>query len=111
MKREKVVETYNKDNIKAMLESNPKAVLRAIQAIYKYQTKDEQMTQDTHEINGVGFNGVDASILSSFAEQINRTGTLSTKQFAIAQKKIMKYAGQLAKISNQNLLEKNKEAS
>ena len=42
-----------------------------------------------------GFNGTDANILSSFAEQLLKGRTLSAKQLAIAFKKLPKYSRQV----------------
>jgi hypothetical protein len=68
---------------------------RAITLLYGFQTATEQEAQATAERNGAGFNGTDAFILSSFAEQIAKGRTLSPKQLAIAYKKLPKYAGQV----------------
>lgn len=68
---------------------------RAITVLYGFQTEDEQVSNATKERNGAGFNGTDAFILSSFAEQIARGRTLSPKQQAIAFRKLPKYAGQI----------------
>lgn len=84
-----------KEFIKEKLVTDQRWLMRGITAIYKKQTWDEQQSESTKEDNGVGFNGVDAYILSSFAKQIKAGRTLSTKQLAIAQKKMPKYAGQL----------------
>lgn len=92
---------YTKQSIKAMLETNDKAVQRGVLAIYAYQTAAEQATEETNQDNGVGFNGADAPILSSFAKQLQKGWKLSEKQMAIARKKIVKYAGQLTKIANE----------
>lgn len=86
--------------IKVMLKTNPKAVERGILAIYKYQTREEQNTESTREHNGVGFNAFDAEIMSGFAKWLEFGKKLSKKQFEIAQKKIVKYAGQLTRIAN-----------
>jgi len=72
---------------------------RAITVLYEYQTYAERDWKETCELNGVGFNGADAYILSSFAQQINAGRTLSEKQRAIASKKLPKYAGQLLRIA------------
>ncbi len=92
---------WNKTNIKALLETNTKMVHKSIVKIYECQTLDEQQIGDTNHNNGVGFNGVDAYIMSSFAKQILAGRTLSVKQIVIARTKIKKYAGQLAKIANE----------
>ena len=91
------------DKMKEILNKYDDQVCKAIVKLYDYQTYDEQICQDTHEQNGVGFNGVDAPILSSFAEFYKKTGFLTPKQLVIARKKIMKYAGQLCKIANQEV--------
>ncbi|MDF2534216.1 MAG: hypothetical protein K0R18_373 [Bacillales bacterium] len=91
---------WDKDEIKSLLANNVNAVQRAIVSIWKFQTEDEKRIGDTRHHNGVGFNGADAGIMTSFAEQINRGKTLTPKQYTIAAKKIQKYAGQLCKIAN-----------
>lgn len=78
---------------------------RAIVALFNKQTASEQYTQSTNENNGIGFNGVDAEILSSFAMQIIQyKRSLSPKQLAIAFKKLPKYAKQLATIAEEKAL-------
>lgn len=86
-------------HIKEMLKINDKWAIRGLLRIYEYQTESEKATQSTHLYNNVGFNGADAEILSSFAEQVNKGRTLSPKQMAILFKKMPKYAGQLEKLS------------
>lgn len=81
--------------IKTQLGTNPAWATRAIVKLHEMQTFDEQNSQMTKESNGVGFNGTDATILSSFADQINRGRTLSPKQLAIAFKKLPKYSRQV----------------
>jgi hypothetical protein len=93
--------TFTKQSIKDMLLANDGWLYRAILAIYKGQTDGEQACGATVEDNGIGFNGADAVILSSFAQQLNRTGTLSYKQTFIARKKMVKYAGQLLSIARE----------
>lgn len=91
---------YTKEQIKTMLATNDKAVARGVLAIYAYQTAVEQASESTQQDNGVGFNGADAKILSSFAKQLQRGWNLSAKQLYIARQRMMKYAGQLTKIAN-----------
>ena len=88
------------DEIGNLIDTNAKAVARAIVAIWKFQTPTEQGMKETAEDNGVGFNGVDAHILSSFAEFYQERGFLSAKQTALGRKKIRKYARQLTAIAN-----------
>ncbi len=90
------------EEIKEKLESgNRKWIERSVVAIFeKNQTFDERSMEHTKYRNGIGFNGCDANILSSFAKQIIRGRHLSDKQFNIACKKIPKYAKQLCTIAN-----------
>lgn len=81
--------------IKTQLASNPAWAARAIVKLHQMQTFDEQNSQMTKESNGVGFNGTDATILSSFAEQINKGRTLSPKQLVLAFRKLPKYSRQV----------------
>lgn len=88
-----------KREIQALIDRNDKAVLRGITAIYAYQTADEQSMGITSHENGVGFSGVDAEIMSSFALQIASRGFLSPKQITIGRKIIRKYWRQLSEIA------------
>ena len=78
-----------------MLGTNPAWAQRAITVLYAFQTADEQVSGSTKEHNGAGFNGTDAFILSSFAEQIAKGWKLSVKQLAIAYRKLPKYSRQI----------------
>lgn len=86
--------------IRAKLMADDEWLRRGIVAIYNYQTQLEQTTEQTRDDNGVGFNGVDAELLTSFAKQILKGSLLSPKQLGIARKKMPKYAGQLWKIAH-----------
>lgn len=97
----------NKDIInyvKLKLNTDAAWATRAIVKLYELQTADEQISQTTTNVNGVGFNGTDATILSSFAEQINKGRTLSPKQLAIAFKKLPKYNRQVINLIAPNKL-------
>lgn len=106
---------WTADEIKTNLQQNDWWVVRSVKAIFeKGQTADEQNSESTQHFNGVGFNGADAAILSSFAKQIiawYQKGTpkyrfpLSPKQLTMARQRIMKYTRQLAEIANGNLQE------
>ena len=91
---------WTKEEIREQLANNDKWLVRGLVAIYKFQTESEKASQDTHEDNGVGFNGTDAELLSSFAEQLIAGRNLTIRQIPWARKKMLKYAGQLAKIAN-----------
>ena len=78
--------------------------LRALDKIYQNQTADEQSSGHTHYYNDVGFTGVDAEILTSFAEQLKSRGFLTEKQMRIVFKKMPKYWKQIRAISDQDAL-------
>ena len=88
--------TWTKEKIVKLLNTNDKAVERAILRLYSFQTIDERTYGHTETNNGVGFNRYDANLLSGFAEQlIQYKRPLSGKQLIIARKKLVKYANQL----------------
>ena len=85
--------------IKERLSSDDRWLIRGLIAIYNYQTSDEKSSGETKELNGMGFNGADAFILSKFAQQYLEKKWLSEKQLEIARKKMSKYARQLVEIA------------
>jgi hypothetical protein len=99
---------WSREDIAELLNISDLAVAKAVVAIYHRQTADEKDAQTTKHRNGVGFNGVDAILLSSFARQVigwqkgrsQYPGPLGPRQVSLARKKIVKYAGQLAEIAN-----------
>ena len=92
------MKTITKDSIKNQLATNPTWAVKALVKIYERQTIDEQNSQSTKENNGIGFNGLDANILSSFAEQVNKGRNLSVKQMTIVYKKMPRYWKQVASL-------------
>lgn len=95
---------WTKDEIRAKLETSDAFVERALLALYEHQTYDEQLSLTTSHDNGIGFNGVDAPIMSKFAEWVKKSSwpegkRLSHKMRVITRKKLMKYAGQLVIIA------------
>jgi len=85
-----------KNHIQSQLATNPAWAVKALVKLYTYQTASEQSAGHTEEDNGVGFSGVDSTILSSFAVQINKGRTLSAKQMAIVYKRMPRYWKQVA---------------
>ena len=92
--------TWTVEEIRNLINTNDKFIGTAIVKIFEQQTIDEQSCDETQENNGVGFNGVDAPILSSFAKFYMKNGYLSTKQIAIARKKMPKYSKQVCGLAN-----------
>lgn len=97
---------YTEAQIVEMLENNPKAVVRAIVAIYNRQTQEEQNSGDTIHNNGIGFSGADAKIGSYMAKYAIQTGaTRFTGKFAPRALHIAKkYRKQLVQIANEKNL-------
>ena len=61
---------WTKCEIKKLLETNDKMVSKSVVKLYEYQTRAEQEVKETHEHNGVGFNSIDATFLTSIAERV-----------------------------------------
>jgi len=80
------------------IESHRQGLGRAVVLVFNKQTADEKSTEDTKHNNGIGFNGVDAKILSSIAKQFISRNSMSIEQSRIVKKKMQKYAMQIAKI-------------
>jgi len=95
------------EEIKQMLLTRKDAVMKGMCRIYELQTEQEKNVGDTIENNGIGFNGVDGEIMSSFVQFYKAKGFLTEKQMVIAQKKMPKYAKQLTKIANNEVIVKN----
>nr|CAI9751365.1 hypothetical protein DGKKSRWO_DGKKSRWO_CDS_0079 [uncultured phage]CAI9752250.1 hypothetical protein CVNMHQAP_CVNMHQAP_CDS_0079 [uncultured phage] len=91
------------DEIKHLLQTNDKMVMRSCIKLYERQTEDERKNQDTIESNGIGFNGADAKFLTSIANQLLHNVRLSVKQLDITRKKMLKYSKQLTRIANNEI--------
>jgi hypothetical protein len=90
--------SYIKDRKKLIREgiyTNDGIMAYCLIYIYQQQTYEERLTKTTRVDNKVGFSGVDAELLTSFAEQLQAKGWLSYKQLKYARKKVAKYTGQV----------------
>lgn len=92
--------TWKKEEIRKLFEENDKAVERGLVVVYSLQTAYEQAVHSTIEHNGVGFNANDAEFLTSLAQSVLQYGSLTPKQLKFGRKRMLKYAGQLAKVAN-----------
>jgi hypothetical protein len=59
---------WSEERIVSLLQSNPRAVERAMVAIYQLQTRDERRAHSTSKLNGIGFSGAHARRGSFYAE-------------------------------------------
>lgn len=91
---------WNEAEIKELVQTNDKVLYGALKQLYACQTADEQSIGETQLVNGVGFNGADAPILSSMAEFLKKTGFLTPKQKVLCRKKMVKYTRQLTRLAN-----------
>lgn len=88
--------------IVGLLNSNDRAVGRALVAILARQTADEQAAGVTVHHNARGFSGADAEFCTSLAKGFQRYGRLTPKQLAIARPKMLRYWKQLIEVSEAN---------
>lgn len=91
---------YTKESIRTMLETNSRAVERAILAIYNRQTVSEKQSGETRQLNGVGFSGADARLGTYYAEWIGKGRNLTEPHLSKARRMVGKYVGQLVSIAN-----------
>ncbi len=103
-----------KEMVRHNLTNSDRWLIRGLLAIFEKQTADEKASEATRYDNEVGFNGLDAKILSSFAKQVQEwkgqlpgrrrfASPLSPKQVPLARRKMMKYSGQLVRIAQKNI--------
>ena len=88
-----------KTKIIALLASNPRAVERALVALYHRQTVDEQRTSTTKESNGVGFNARDAEYATYLARWVMSGKRLTGVHLVRGRRIATYYARQLAEMS------------
>ena len=96
--------TWNADSLWNVLSKNDAQLVKALHRLYDYQTRTEKIDRETKYFNKVGFNGTDGKFMSSLATFHKRFGYLSSKQMFCLRKRMKKYAGQLAKIANGELV-------
>lgn len=97
----KVTKSDIKVFLKTKLSTNDKWAQVALIRIYERQTPDEQAAKDTVHRNNIGFSGADALFLSSFAEQLQKNGRLSSTQLQFLKKIMPKYWNQIWTLSSQ----------
>jgi hypothetical protein len=80
------------DSILTALDSNPRAVMKAIVILGRNQTEDELTQEATLQHNGLGFTGTDARYGTYLYHQILAGQSLSQKTLDGARKMAKKYA-------------------
>lgn len=87
---------WGKDDIQQLLDSNDRAVSRALMVVYANQTADEQASEQTKHDNGIGFTGRDAEWLTDIAKKWQRYGRwASQKQLNAVRRAMKKYWRQM----------------
>lgn len=76
------MKTWTREDIIALLDTNDKAVGRALLQLNARQTFDERQEEDTKYRNGRGFKPCHARMGTSMAEFFKRNGYLTPKQAA-----------------------------
>jgi hypothetical protein len=92
--------TWTRTEIETLINTNDRAVERAMVAIWERQTRDEQTTEMTRHHNGIGFSGWTAKSGTYFANWVRSGRALSGKHLAKARKIALHHAGQLTRIAN-----------
>lgn len=86
---------WTKETIGQLLNASDKAVERAVLAIYRRQTLDEQHSNCTTHRNGVGFSGAHAELGSYYARWLLSGRHLTGKHLEKARKMMHHYLSQL----------------
>ena len=94
---------WTRGEIEELLRSNPRAVERAMMAVWERQTADEQNTDTTKHHNGIGFSGWTARFGSYYAKWCRSGRRLTGKHLERARKIALHHAGQLTRIANQEI--------
>lgn len=90
--------TYEASEIRYKLETDDYWLCRGLAAIYKFHKHKE--TLPTYKQEGLGFTFLDARDLVPLAELYLQRKALTPAQLRVARPKMLKYAGQLARIAN-----------
>lgn len=87
-KKESVADLLKDDNY----------LIGALLALYNCQTFDEQNSETTKHQNNIGFNALDAPILSDITKFYLKRAFLSPKQIIFVRKTMLKYSGQISQL-------------
>lgn len=94
---------WTREAIRELLEKRDDAVVRGFKVIHSLQTASERDWGVTVERNGVGWNGRDAALMTELYEKFCKYGRFTEWQLALVRRRLLKYAGQLAKVANGEL--------
>ena len=86
---------WDRARVQQLLQTSDRAVCRAILAVYRNQTQEEQTTGVTRLRNSVGFTGADARQLTTVAKLLLKGQKLHPRQIDFLRPRVMKYWRQL----------------
>ena len=86
---------WNKEKLVELLNTNDRAIERAMVVLYNRQTLGEQATGDTHILNGIGFSGAHSKLGTYYAKWVLNGNKLSGSHLAKARKIALRYTSQL----------------
>lgn len=91
--------------VEFLLNTNDKAVERAVLRLWEFQTSEEKASQKALSRNGQGLNATDSTYMRRFALFIQRGNSLDTKglRFLRGNRRIQKYSKQLAEFANKRI--------
>lgn len=90
--------------IKSLCKNDAKAALNALMIVYDNQTFSEKQLAKTVESNGIGFNAIDARVLTRIAKKYkNDRYSLNVKEINIIKSRIPKYLKQVMNEAKANI--------
>lgn len=92
---------WNREGIEKLLNENDRAVERAIVAIYRRQTSEEQNSNTTIHRNGMGFSGAHANYGTYLAKWILSGKRLNGNHLVKARTMALHYVSQLLEVASQ----------
>lgn len=92
--------------IRMKLQTDPRWAKRACQKIFNFQTVSERNNKISVENNGVGFNKVEAPLLSAIASRLNQHNKISDKDLSTLLLRMEKYAKQVYFLSDKKKLKR-----
>jgi len=91
---------HTRESIKRLLETNVKAVERAMVVLLDRQTEDEQNNEQTKHLNGIGFSAVHARLGTYYGNWVRQGRCLTGHHVDKARRIAIKYIGQLVEVAN-----------
>lgn len=91
--------------IKYQLTEDKRWAFRALEVIYAQQLPDEKLFNQASHRNNMGFDKIDAKILTVIAERQKRKIPMSTRDIITVMTRMKKYSRQVFELSDRNKLE------